>query len=154
MQHARLTEAAENLRTTSQPPVAVAIEEYEQTRAGNWVARIRCPYCKRTHVHGAGSQAQPNGAGDRVPHCADEYARLMPNYVLCAPGTADSDERKRASQLMARLRAEHQRLILAERTAQKDAARALSAQLRAMSRGNAHQTYVSAIRAAYGEAGK
>ncbi|MFF1275149.1 hypothetical protein ACFVZC_17305 [Streptomyces marokkonensis] len=157
MQHARLTEAAENLRTTSQRPVAVTIEEYDQTRAGNWLARIRCPYCKRTHVHGAGSEAQPNGAGDRVPHCTDEYARLMPNYVLCAPGADDSSERERASHLMASLRAEHQRLILAERTAHRDAARALSAEIRAMTRGtreSANQAYVSAIRGAYGEAGK
>ena len=37
---------------------------------GVWSLEIRCPYCKKKHWHGGGSDEEPFG-GHRVAHCVN-----------------------------------------------------------------------------------
>lgn len=51
-------------------PLAVSVDP----RTGTRTVAIRCPWCRRTHLHGAGTIDQPS-YGHRRAHCAPRWRR-------------------------------------------------------------------------------
>lgn len=41
----------------------------------HWTFRVKCPFCQRTHIHGAGPSAADSHTqyGHRVAHCIDVW---------------------------------------------------------------------------------
>jgi len=46
----------------------------------SWLLTFACPWCRRTHVHGAGSIDQPPADGHRLSHC--HHPAAPSGYVL------------------------------------------------------------------------
>jgi hypothetical protein len=85
------------LPSTSPPPPVVEVRRIKH-REGDLLV-LMCPFCKRKHMHGAGSKADCGDHGHRASHCISGPWRPNRGYILvepCPPATAAKPKTARA----------------------------------------------------------
>jgi hypothetical protein len=58
--------------SAARAPVVPVVSARRVSARDNDLLVVRCPFCGRDHVHGAGGKGSPRGSGDghRMAHCS------------------------------------------------------------------------------------